>query len=199
MFSESSKLQNLIDIVGKLPGLGPRSARRIVLNLIAKPELMKKIENSLQDVRSNIFKCVKCWNIELAPTCTVCNDATRDSSLLCIVENIGEMWALERSSAFNGRYHILGGVLSALHGVTPEKLNLDILRERMDNEGIKEVIVAISATLDGQTTTYHIADILSNFPHIKLTRLAYGIPIGGDIGYMDEATIGVAFKTRQHF
>lgn len=199
MFSESAKLQNLIDIIGKLPGLGPRSARRIVLNLISKPELIKKMENSLQEVRNNIFKCNKCWNIELSPLCSACNDNSRDPSLLCVVENIAEMWALERSSAFNGRYHVLGGVLSALHGTTPEKLNLDILSERIVKEGIKEVIIAISATLDGQTTAYYVADILGKFPDVKLTRLAYGIPIGGDIGYMDEATIGVAFKTRQNF
>lgn len=189
-------LQPLIDIIAKLPGLGPRSARRIVLHLLNKPDLIASMIQSLSDTKENILECDICRNIDVQSPCSICIDQNRDASTLCVVESVGELWAMERSSGFKGKYHILGGLLSTIDNITPEKLSMKQLLNRISSTGIKEVIIAISATLDGQTTAYYITDMLSE-SNVVVSRLAFGIPIGAELEYMDEGTLSIALKLRQ--
>ncbi|CAL7963142.1 Recombination protein RecR [Alphaproteobacteria bacterium] len=190
-------LQTIIDLMAKLPGLGPRSARRTMLYLLHHKDTMRKIINALCEVESTVTKCEKCNNIDIQTPCHICRNERRDKSIICIVENIGELWAMERSLAFKGNYYVLGGLLSALEGMTPENLQLAKLENRIIHDEVKEIIIAISATLDGQTTAYYIADALSKYD-IKVSRLAFGIPIGAELEYMDEGTLSIALKLRQN-
>ena len=194
---ESAEIKNLIKLMSKIPGLGPRSARRSVLNLIKNPEkLMLPLANSLIQVSESIRLCSICGNIDADIICGICKDEKRDKNIICVVEEIADLWALERSSNYKGRYHILGGVLSAIDGIKPEDLRIKDLLENIKINNIKEVILATSATLAGQTTSFYITDLLEG-KDIIISRLAQGIPIGGELDYLDDGTIGAALDSRR--
>ncbi len=189
-------LEKLIKKVSKLPGLGPRSSRRVVLHLLKdKEKLLLPLIEDLNTVANNIRSCLECGNLDENEICHICKDSSRNQNLLCVVETVADLWALERSNVYNGKYHILGGVLSAIDGVNPEQLNIASLEKRLENESIKEIIIAISATLDGQTTAHYLAEILSKF-NINITRLAHGLPVGGELDFLDDGTIAQALKAR---
>ncbi|MBT3939413.1 MAG: recombination protein RecR [Pelagibacterales bacterium] len=193
---ESEEIKNLIKLMSKIPGLGPRSARRSVLSLIKNPEkLMLPLANSLIQVSENIKLCSVCGNIDSDTICGICKDEKRDKNIICVVEDITDLWALERSSSYKGRYHILGGVLSAIDGINPEDLRIKELLENIRLNNVKEVILATSATLAGQTTSFYIMDLLEG-EGIMISRLAQGIPMGGELDYLDDGTIGAALDSR---
>ena len=189
-------LEKLIKKVAKLPGLGPRSSRRIVLHLLKDKEtLLFPIIEDMSKVANNIKKCVECGNLDENDICQICKNSTRNQTLLCVVETVADLWALERSNVYNGKYHILGGVLSAIDGINPDQLNIDSLEKRLESNIFTEVIIAISATLDGQTTAHYIAERLGKLD-IKITRLAHGLPVGGELDFLDDGTIAQALKAR---
>ena len=189
-------LEKLIKKVSKLPGLGPRSSRRVVLHLLKdKEKILLPLIEDLSTVANNIQSCNECGNIDENEICQICKDSSRNQNLLCVVETVADLWALERSNVYNGKYHILGGVLSAIDGVNPEQLNIASLEKRLENKSITEIIIAISATLDGQTTAHYLAEILSKF-NINITRLAHGLPVGGELDFLDDGTIAQALKAR---
>ena len=188
------EIENLIKIMSRLPGLGPRSARRAVLQLLRKREaLLGPLTEALIAAREVIKTCTTCGNIDVSDPCTICSDPRRNSSLICVVEDVGDLWALERATAINGTYHVLGGTLSALDGVGPEDLNLTSLRERSQQAG--EVILAMNATVEGQSTAHYIMDILAR-PDLTISRLAHGVPVGGELDYLDDGTLEAAVRTR---
>ena len=194
---ESEEIKNLIKLMSKIPGLGPRSARRSVLSLIKNPEkLMLPLANSLIQVSESIKLCSVCGNIDSDSICGICKDEKRDKNIICVVEDITDLWALERSSSYKGRYHILGGVLSAIDGINPEDLRIKELLENIRLNNVKEVILATSATLAGQTTSFYIMDLLE-VEGIIISRLAQGIPMGGELDYLDDGTIGAALDSRR--
>ena len=194
---ESEEIKNLIKLISKIPGLGPRSARRGVLSLIKNPEkLMLPLANALIEVSSNIKLCSICGNIDSDSICGICKDEKRDKATICVVEDISDLWALERSSNFKGRYHILGGVLSAIDGVNPEDLRIKELLENITTNKVTEVILATSATIAGQTTSFYITDLLES-KDVIVSRLAQGIPMGGELDYLDDGTIGAALDSRR--
>ena len=189
-------LEKLIKKVAKLPGLGPRSSRRIVLHLLKDKEtLLLPIIENMSKVANNIKKCVECGNLDENDICQICKNSTRNQTLLCVVETVADLWALERSNVYNGKYHILGGVLSAIDGINPDQLNIDSLEKRLESNVFTEVIIAISATLDGQTTAHYLAERLGKLD-IKITRLAHGLPVGGELDFLDDGTIAQALKAR---
>tara|TARA_B100000401_G_scaffold381071_1_gene282942 strand:- start:1601 stop:2197 length:597 start_codon:yes stop_codon:yes gene_type:complete len=192
-------LESLIKRLSKLPGLGQRSARRIVFDLLKdKHKFLKPIIEELKNVDENIKNCETCGNIDVSNQCNICRDPNRNRDLLCIVENIPDLWALERSGIYNGLYHVLGGVLSAIDGINPRQLNIPSLESRVSASNKTEIIIAISATLDGQTTAHYLFKLLSKYGN-KITRLAHGVPIGGELDYLDEGTIIQAMKGRIKF
>lgn len=195
---EKSLIENLSKIISKLPGLGPRIAKRIVLNLANnKEKSLLPLIASLQALNDRIHNCEICGNLDEGDICAICLNNNRDQSIICIVEEVADLWAIERAENYKGRYHILGGNLSAISGKTVEDLNLEKLFARL-KEDVKEVIIATSATIDGQTTAHFIAESLKDFD-VKISRLAYGIPVGSELDYLDEGTISIAFKTRSEF
>lgn len=195
----ASSIDTLIQQFAKLPGIGPRSARRIVLQLIRKKEqLMEPLIAVLQDSLSSIVTCGTCGNIDTMDPCTICNDTARDSSIICVVEDLADLWAIERSRLFKGRYHVLGGTLSAIDGRGPAALNIDALVTRAAYDEVNEVILATNATVEGQTTAHYLTERLSTC-NVTLSRLAQGIPIGGELDYLDDGTLGAALKARQAF
>lgn len=190
------EIERLIQLLGKVPGLGPRSARRAALHLIKKREqLLSPLADAMQVAREKIITCESCGNIDTLSPCTLCRDTRRDDTILVVVEDVADLWALERANATNGRYHVLGGVLSALDGIGPKDLALDHLVARAANGIIREVILALNATVDGQTTAHYITDLLS--PHgVTVTKLAHGVPVGGELDYLDEGTLSAAMRQR---
>ena len=194
---ESDEIKSLIKLMSKIPGLGPRSARRSVLSLIKNPEkLMLPLANALIEVANNIKLCSICGNIDSDIMCGICKDEKRDKATICVVEDIADLWALERSSNFKGRYHILGGVLSAIDGINPEDLRIKELLENISTNKVTEVILATSATVAGQTTSFYITDLLED-KDVIVSRLAQGIPMGGELDYLDDGTIGAALDSRK--
>ena len=192
-----SSLGELINIFSKLPSLGPRSARRIVLYLLKnKEKIIPTLITTIENVKSELSYCHLCGNVDVVNPCNICADDKRKNGKLCIVEDIGDLWAIEKSKAFNGTYHVLGGVLSAMDGVGPDQLNISSLLKRLESGSVKEVIIATNATTEGQITGQYIADECSKF-QILITRLAQGIPIGGDLDYTDNKTLVQAFNSRQ--
>jgi len=190
------EIERLIQLLARLPGLGPRSARRAALQLIKKREaLMAPLAAAMSDALSKIVECRICGNVDVRDPCTVCTDATRDRHLLVVVADVADLWALERAGAINARYHVLGGVLSPLDGVGPEDLNLGKLVQRVHEDQVGEVILALGATVDGQTTAHYITDLLRAAP-VKVTRLAQGVPVGGELDYLDEGTLSAAIRAR---
>ena len=189
-------LEKLIKKVSKLPGLGPRSSRRAVLHLLKnKDKYLIPLINDLTEVAQNIRSCIECGNLDQHEICEICKNPSRNVNLICVVETVADLWALERTKVYNGKYHILGGVLSAIDGINPEQLNISSLEKRLQKQIISEVIIAISATLDGQTTAHYIAERLNPLK-IKVTRLAHGVPVGGELDFLDDGTIAQALKAR---
>ncbi len=194
--SSNRDIDTLIQMMAKLPGLGPRSARRAVLHLIAKRELkLMPLADMMQTVAATARECAVCGNIGTAEICDICRAPKRANGLLCIVEDVADLWAVERGGAFQGRYHVLGGTLSALDQVGPEQLRIPQLIRRIEAEQISEVILALGATIDGQTTAHYIADQIED--RVRLTTLAQGVPIGGDLDYLDDGTISAALSARR--
>lgn len=190
------EIERLIQLLAKLPGLGPRSARRAALTLLKKRELLlEPLASALRDAAAAIRTCEICGNLDTTSPCALCRDARRDTHVLCIVEDVADLWALERACVFRGRYHVLGGALSALDGVTPERLNVKGLIDRVKN-GVEEVILAMNATVEGQTTAHYLMDTLEP-TGVKITRLAHGVPVGGELDYLDEGTLSAAFSARR--
>lgn len=193
----SPDIERLIQLLAKLPGLGPRSARRVALTLLRRREnLMLPLARALASAAENTHECSRCGNLDTVDPCTICRDERRDPTLLCVVEQVGDLWAMERASSFKGRYHVLGGTLSALDGVGPEDLRIPDLLDRIASDGVTEVILALSATVDGQTTAHYIAERLGE-SGVKVTGLAHGVPVGGELDYLDEGTISAALNARR--
>ena len=189
-------LDSLIALFAKLPGLGPRSARRVVLHLIRNREkLMGPLVSTLEQARESICFCSICGNLDVVSPCAICNDPKRDDGQICVVEDIADLWAIERGRMFKGRYHVLGGTLSALDGRTPDTLNIESLVPRAKAEEVHEVILATNATVEGQTTSFYITDRLTDC-NVQISRIAHGIPIGGELDYLDDGTLGAALKAR---
>ncbi len=190
-------IEALIDLMARLPGLGPRSARRAVLAMLKKREaLMAPLAQSLASVALSARDCRICGNIGTSELCAICADPSRATPEICVVEDVADLWAMERSRAFKGRYHILGGTLSALDGVGPEELHIPRLIERISSDRISEIILALNATVDGQTTAHYLADALAG-TGVRITSLAQGVPIGGELDYLDDGTIGAALRARR--
>jgi len=193
------EIERLIQLLARLPGLGPRSARRAALHLVKRrEELMDPLAAAIADARAKIEICSVCGNVDTRDPCTVCADTTRDQSIIVVVENVADLWALERAGAVAGKYHVLGGTLSPLDGVGPDDLNLVGLVNRARESVVKEVVLALNATVDGQTTAYYVTDLLREVD-VKVTRLAYGVPVGGELDYLDEGTLSAAIRSRTPF
>lgn len=191
------ELDRVMHYLAKLPGLGPRSARRAVLHLLRKREtLMRPLADALGAAEEAVRECSVCGNLDACDPCHICKDESRDGSVICVVEDVGDVWALERAGAFKGRYHVLGGLLSALDGVGPDDLNLDGLISRSDAPDVTEVILAMDATVDGQTTAHYISDRLAGLG-VVITRLARGVPVGGELDFLDDGTLTQALKARR--
>lgn len=192
-------IETLIELMARLPGLGPRSARRAVLHLLKKREgLMAPLAQALAEVALSARDCVRCGNIGTEDICAICADPRRATGEICVVEDVADLWAMERGGMFRGRYHVLGGTLSALDAMGPEELGIPRLVERVAAEGLREVILALNATVDGQTTAHYIADALAP-SGVQVTSLAQGVPIGGELDYLDDGTIGAALRARKQF
>ena len=189
-------IDQLIAMMAKLPGLGPRSARRAVLHMIRKRAvLLSPLANQMRLVAETAKECLNCGNIETDDICSICSDAERENGEMCIVEDVADLWAMERANVFKGRYHVLGGTLSALDGVSPDDLRIPKLVDRVTTENIQEVILALNATIEGQTTAHYIADQMD--PSVSVTTLAKGVPIGGELDYLDDGTITAALTARR--
>ncbi|MFZ0558356.1 MAG: recombination mediator RecR [Methylovirgula sp.] len=193
------EIERLIQLLARLPGLGPRSARRAALHLIRKrEELLAPLADALTTARERVVSCSVCGNVDSCDPCTVCRDERRDRKLLVVVETVADLWALERAGALSGRYHVLGGCLSPLDGIGPEELNLARLVERVAGDGVEEVVLAVNATVDGQTTAHYVTDLLAHLP-VRITKLAHGVPVGGELDYLDEGTLIAAIRSRTDF
>ena len=193
------EIERLIQLLAKVPGLGPRSARRAALHLIKKKEaLLQPLSAAMADAVEHVTVCSTCGNIDTVDPCTICTDPRRDGTTLIVVEDVGDLWALERAGAMNARFHVLGGTLSPLDGVGPDQLNIRRLVARIAEGGVREVILAVNATVEGQTTAHYITDQLADF-EVKVTRLAHGVPVGGELDYLDEGTLTAALKSRTAF
>jgi recombination protein RecR len=190
------EIERLIQLLARLPGLGPRSARRAALHLIRKrEELLGPLADAMHLARERVVTCSACGNIDTKNPCSLCADPRRDDATLLVVETVGDLWALERASILNARYHVLGGALSPLDGVGPDDLNIAGLVNRVAAGGVKEVILAVNATVDGQTTAHYITELLAPY-QVRCTRLAHGVPVGGELDYLDEGTLAAALKSR---
>lgn len=198
MSDATKDIQALIDLMARLPGLGPRSARRAVLHLIKKRgQLMTPLAEALREVAANARECLRCGNIGTSDLCEICASGKRATGELCVVEDVGDLWAMERGGAFRGRYHVLGGTLSALDAVGPDELRIPRLVERLEDEGVTEVILALGQTVEGQTTAHYIADRIAG-RGVTVTSLAQGVPVGGELDYLDDGTITAALRARRN-
>ena len=193
------EIERLIQLLAKLPGLGPRSARRAALHLVKRREqLLSPLAGAMAEAADRVVSCSCCGNIDTQDPCTICRDAARDSSIIVVVEDVSDLWALERANATNGRYHVLGATLSPLDGVGPQDLTIDQLVARAHAPEVTEIILALNATVDGQTTAHYITDLLSE-ANVRVTRLAHGVPVGGELDYLDEGTLSAAMRQRTLF
>lgn len=193
------EIERLIQLLARLPGLGPRSARRAALHLIKrKDELLEPLAAALKLAAERILVCSTCGNIDTVDPCGICADTRRDPSVICVVEDVADLWALERAAAIDARYHVLGGILSPLDGIGPDELNISSLIARAQAEDVKEVLLAVSATVEGQSTAHYITDLLAG-SGVKISRLAHGVPVGGELDYLDEGTLAAAVKQRTEF
>ncbi len=197
--TSGAEIERLIQLLAKLPGLGPRSARRVALQLIKKKEtLLSPLAEAMAEAAERVTTCSECGNVDTTDPCNICASSSRDVSILCVVEEVGDLWALERAGTYRGQYHVLGGTLSALDGIGPNDLNIAKLTERAQSDEVVEVILAMNATVDGQTTAYYITDKLEQ-SGVSITRLAHGVPVGGELDYLDDGTLSQALKARQPF
>jgi recombination protein RecR len=195
MAQPPADIETLIALMARLPGLGPRSARRAVLHLVKRRgQFLLPLADAMREVGTTARECVNCGNIGTQDLCAICEDPRRQNGQICVVEDVEDLWAMERTGAFKGRYHVLGGTLSALDSVGPEELRIPKLADRVKDEGVTEVILALGATVDGQTTAHYIADHLRG---VEVTTLAQGVPVGGELDYLDEGTIGAALRARR--
>ncbi|WP_425229625.1 recombination mediator RecR [Sphingomonas sp.] len=193
----SREIETLTQALSRLPGLGPRSARRAVLHLLKRREAaLGPLLSALQAVEANLATCTTCGNVDTSDPCSICADPRRDTRALCVVEEVADLWALDRSRLFPGRFHVLGGRLSALEGVRPEDLAIDTLVRRVEAGGVDEVVLAMNATLEGQTTAHYVAERIQRFP-VRVTQLAHGLPVGGELDYLDEGTLAQALRARR--
>jgi recombination protein RecR len=193
--TEGGEIQRLIDLMARLPGLGPRSARRAVFALVKRREaLLTPLAEAMAAVAERAQLCEECGALDTAPVCAICRDPRRDAGLICVVEEVGDLWAMERAGVFTGRYHVLGGTLSALDGVGPDALRIPRLVARA--AGVREVVLALGATVDGMTTAHYIADSLAPLD-VSVTSLAQGVPVGGELDYLDDGTISAAMRARR--
>lgn len=193
------EIERLIQLLARVPGLGPRSARRAALHLIKKKEqLLAPLAAAMAEAVGKVQVCPTCGNVDTVDPCSICSDPTRDPATIIVVEDVADLWALERAGAMNARYHVLGGTLSPLDGVGPDDLNIDSLISRLAKGGVREVILAVNATVEGQTTAHYLTDQVESFD-VKVTRLAHGVPVGGELDYLDEGTLAAALKSRTTF
>jgi len=191
------EITNLITLLARLPGLGPRSARRAALHLIKKREqLMQPLAKALSETAERIVACKECGNLDTLSPCAICGDPRRDQSMICVIEEVGDLWALERAGVINGLYHVLGGTLSPLDGIGPDDLTIGKLIERAARPQVKEILLALNATVEGQTTAHYISSELES-AGITVSRLAHGVPVGGELDYLDEGTLAAAIKSRR--
>ncbi len=194
---QGNDIEQLIKLIAKLPALGARSSRRIVLYLLKRKETnLLPLIAALQNVADNIKKCPICGNFDTDEPCAICSDAARDGEVVCVVQDVADLWAMERVGAYRGQYHVLGGILSALDGITPDDLNVESLFLRLNSGRIKEIILALPATIDGQITNHYLLSRLKEYP-LKVTTLAQGLPMGGELDYMDDGTIQLALSARK--
>lgn len=192
-----TELESLIRLFARLPGFGKRSARRVVLHLIKKKEsLLVPLAQSIQNVIEHIRTCPVCGNLDSLSPCHICQDERRDKNVICVVQDVADLWAIERSAAFKGKYHVLGGLLSAIEGIGPDELRLPVLENRIRQQEVSEIILALPATVDGQTTGHYIIERFKKLP-VKISSLAQGIPVGGELDYLDDGTIQTALKARR--
>jgi recombination protein RecR len=190
------EIDRLIQVLSRLPGLGPRSARRAALSLIKRKEsALLPLIDALQGAADHVRTCSACGNLDATDPCGICRDERRDAAILCVVADVADLWALERASAISARYHVLGGTLSPLDGIGPQDLAIDALVARAHDPAVTEVILALNATVDGQTTAHYITDLLHE-ANVKVTRLAHGVPVGGELDYLDEGTLAAAIRQR---
>ena len=190
------EIEKLIQLLARVPGLGPRSARRAALHLIKKKEvLLEPLGRAMQDAAAKVRICSVCGNIDTSDPCSICSDPRRDDATIIVVEDVSDLWALERAGTMNVKYHVLGGRLSPLDGIGPDDLNIVSLIDRVSAGGVKEVILAVNATVEGQTTAHYLTDQLAAFP-VKITRLAHGVPVGGELDYLDDGTLAAALRAR---
>lgn len=192
----AAELERLIQLLARLPGLGPRSARRAALHLLKRPDgLMHPLAEALGEVARSVRPCFACGNLDTIDPCSLCRDEGRDRGVVCVVEEVEDLWALERSGVYRGLYHVLGGTLSAIDGIGPEELRIDALLRRVRDHGVGEVILATGATVDGQTTAHYLAERLAP-SGVRISRLALGLPVGGELNYLDDGTLEAAFRAR---
>ncbi len=195
--SAGPEIQRMIDLIARLPGLGPRSARRAALFLLKRQDaLLRPMAEALADAADKIEQCQTCGNYDTLQPCAVCQATGRDDGLICVVEDVPDLWALERAGVFRGRYHVLGGVMSALDGVGPEDLTIGLLIDRIKAGDVREIILALNATVDGQTTAHYIAERLEGLG-TEVTRLAHGVPVGGELDHLDDGTLATALRSRR--
>ena len=195
----SSSLEDLVQLFSKLPGLGPRSARRAILHILKnKEKLIPRLSNSLLSLKEELKDCTRCGNIDIIDPCNICNNYKRLKTKICVVEEVSDLWAIEKSNSFNGQYHVLGGVLSAIDGIGPEQLNITSLIKKSKDDNVDELIIATNATVEGQLTAQFIAEQFSD-TKILVTRLAQGLPLGSELDYIDEGTLNTAFNSRNRF
>jgi len=193
------ELQRLIDLLAKMPGLGPRSAKRAALYLLKKREpVMRPLAFALEDAAENVKACSICGNWDSIDPCAICADIERDGNILCVVQDVADLWAMERAGAHRGRYHVLGGLLSPLDGIGPDDLNIGSLAARSTEEKVSEVVLALAATVDGQTTAHYLTEQLEG-KNVSVTKLSQGVPVGGELDYLDEGTLSAAMKARRAF
>ena len=199
MSQTPNAIETLIKRLSKLPGMGKRSATRVALYLLSDKDLnLSPLEQALAFARESVQSCDTCGNLDAANPCSICTHKHKDASKICIIQSVGDIWAMERTGFYDGHYHVLGGVLSALDGVTPDKLKIKQLLSRLDN--VSEIIMALGATVDGQATAHYIAEqIRKTHPNIIISRLAYGVPIGGEVEHLDDSTLATAMKSRAAF
>lgn len=193
----SQEIETLSAALARLPGLGPRSARRVVLWLVKRRETaLVQLLGALEQVRDRLVECQICGNVDTQDPCGICADPRRDQTSICVVEDVADLWALDRAKLFTGRYHVLGGKLSAMDGIRPEDLNIGSLLDRVASGGIDETVLAMNATLEGQTTAHYLAERLEEYP-VRITQLAHGLPVGGELDYLDEGTLAQALRARR--
>lgn len=193
------EIERLIQLLARLPGLGPRSARRAALHLIQnRDKLLEPLASAIRTAADKVSVCSQCGNIDAVDPCSICTDPRRDPGVICVVESVADLWALERASAISSRYHVLGGTLSPLDGIGPDDLNIATLIERANADNVTEILLAVNATVDGQTTAHYITDHLEA-ANVAVSRLAHGVPVGGELDYLDEGTLAAAVKSRRPF